>query len=818
MSDSKLEFPERLSFADAHLPENARTIDNGQLSGINEAVDLQQVRLSRFPFMVTLSDPSAAYSRLSSFLRAEEEYGRLFLFLPLFMGLGAAAWFGFDNRPGHTIVGIGFLCSILAVYFTGQNRALFWPSIFGAAFMSGMLFADWQASRTKTVILDSPVTVNVTGRIIDLEKARSGRWRYTLDVISTREPLLKRPPSRVRITGLSTASDVNPGDLISGRTRLSPPSGPVLPGGYDFAFQAYFEGIGAVGFFYGKPSAETTPRKIDTWALASRLKQMQARLSLAITQRMGKVLSGDVLAFASAITVNDRRALSQGALNALRNSGLAHIIAISGLHMALAAGMFFWLVRGVFSLFPAFSQRYPVKKIAAVAAIFAASLYLFISGAPVSAVRAYIMLFVMLVAVIVGRSALNLRNLAFAAFCIIITKPSAVLTPGFLMSFAATAALIAGYNSRVLNKLRSVVSVKGTVSGSLSFVFKLFGGIALTSLVGGGATGLIAAVTFNTIPTYSVLANVLAMPVFSLVGMPAALGSLLAMPVGLEAPFLHILGFSLDVTLRVAKWVAELGGVQIVGHVPVWLLTLGCLLLFAGCLLRNSRASLSFTVLYIAVLVAAVSGVAQNSLPDMIIYEDGELAALIDGNSLAVNKKHPAAFVTDQWKRSLNIKDIKLPEDLRSLSDTMVSGSTPDKQGNIDPGRLPVGTFFCLEKKWCAARINSAFTVVLIQDPQALGYACDHANIVISMWRHSFRKCRSGALLIDANTLKRNGSISVRTAPTGDILQSGASQTNFTLATAVGRQNRAWEKHRQFDWRSGTFLPPAEYTINDNAE
>ena len=164
-----------------------------------------------------------------------------------------------------------------------------------------------------------------------------------------------------------------------------------------------------------------------------------------ISNRIRSVLPGDPGAFAASIITGERRSMSTAATEALRVSGLAHITAISGLNMALAAGIFFVGLRGLLSLVPALAERYPIKKMAAVGALMATTGYVLISGYQVSALRAYLMTAIMLVAVLFDRPAVSLRNLALAATAILAVQPSAVMGPSFQMSFAATAGLIAGY-------------------------------------------------------------------------------------------------------------------------------------------------------------------------------------------------------------------------------------------------------------------------------------------------------------------------------------------------------------------------------------
>ncbi|MBL4758173.1 MAG: ComEC/Rec2 family competence protein, partial [Rhizobiales bacterium] len=147
----------------------------------------------------------------------------------------------------------------------------------------------------------------------------------------------------------------------------------------------------------------------------------------------------------------DRSFISRNHVEMLRASGLAHVLAISGLHMTLVTGALFAGLRALLAFIPGIALRYPIKKIAAFAALFAGAFYLALSGANVATQRAFIMVGIMLVAILLERPAISLRNVALAALFVILWRPESVVTASFQMSFAAVTALIAAYEY-VLNR------------------------------------------------------------------------------------------------------------------------------------------------------------------------------------------------------------------------------------------------------------------------------------------------------------------------------------------------------------------------------
>lgn len=161
----------------------------------------------------------------------------------------------------------------------------------------------------------------------------------------------------------------------------------------------------------------------------------------AIDKRIRAVLPGDNGAIASAVITGKRDAISTPVNEAMYVSGLAHVLSISGYHMAVVAGIMFFAVRALFALMPAFANRHPIKKWAALAALAAATFYLLLSGAEVATQRSFIMIAIVLVGVMLDRPTLTFRTLTVAAFGVLLLAPEAIIHPSFQMSFAATGKL-----------------------------------------------------------------------------------------------------------------------------------------------------------------------------------------------------------------------------------------------------------------------------------------------------------------------------------------------------------------------------------------
>ncbi|MEN9895256.1 MAG: hypothetical protein RIR97_1108, partial [Pseudomonadota bacterium] len=636
---------------------------------------------------------------------------------------------------------------------------------------SGMILAKFETDRLNTVLLDTGVTTHVTGTLVDRERMDKGQWRYVLQQITTQEPEIRRMPETIILSARIRDTPAKVGDVVRGLARLSPPSGPALASFNDFGFNAYFAGYGAVGYFYGAPeivAGDTSP--ISAHGLAVDFTNQLNRVRSSIGTRIQSILPGDTGAFATSMVTDERRAISDETMEALRLSGLAHIVAISGLNMALASGIFFVGLRSLLSLSPGLAHRINVKKIAAAGALVGLIAYFLISGSAVSAERAFIMMAVILIAVFLDRPAISLRNVALSAVLILIVSPSAVLGPSFQMSFAATLALVSGYQA-MAHLPRPENPLGAFPFGSqLASAGRFLGNILLASAIGGASTSIFSLEHFHQVATYGLPANLVAMPAVSFIVMPFGLIAMLLMPFGLDEWPLRIMGFGLDMTIAVAKYIASFGGNIIIGRLNPWVFPLASFGLVLLCLLRTRLRLLGIAVLLAALLVALFA--SRPPLPDLVIHDDASLAAIVTADSLNTNIEKPPRFIFDQIRYGLNITGQSGP----LLVAPIVLPPNPEDQKPRTITRLQreqiiasmaialsqsQNRFSCAKRQWCAASVRGVAAVVLVDHPLFVGPACDVADMVIVARRLSFQTCRSGALLITQDNLRKRGSLEI---------------------------------------------------------
>ena len=754
--------------------------------------------------------------KIAAWVAEERAFGHDFLFIPVFIGCGAVLWFSLDAAPSSLVLALAFVLvaglALIVRYTTGFMSVACSLCTF---VLLGMLLADFETRRAGTVVLDTPVTTTITGTVARREVDARGYWRYVVRLTATEAPTLSRPPQTISVLSRGGGQPAALGATIRGKVRLSPPSGPALPGLNDFAFASYFKGVGATGFFYKPP--QTLPSlagdiKAETGWL-ERADMWLYGLRSAIAERIRLTIGGDAGAFAASIVTDERQAISAETMEALRLSGLAHIVAISGLNMALASGIFFVGLRLAFSLFPAFAQRWPVKKIAAFAALLMTLAYYLISGFAVSAERAWLMMSVMLIAVLFDQPSLSLRNVALSALVILIFSPSEIMGPSFQMSFAATIALVSAYafwSRWRIDRDRLFIGRKPAWMAVAGTVGAVIGGVVTTSLIGGLSTAIYSAEHFHRVTTYGLFANLAAMPLMSLIVMPFGLLAMLLMPFGLDAPFLKIMGYGMALVIEVANEVASWGGSAATGRPHGWFIGIASVGFLLLTLLRSRLALLGIPVLLFAFVLSAAT--ASRDPPDLLVHEDGELVAMVEDGKVFTTKARPPDFVYGQWQRALMLPEKPVPPVILAAEAT-VSNAVLGPKTKLTPKEIAAvtremtaalrdaetGVFTCRKGVWCAARAGSGEWIIVLEDGRFAGTACDIADIVVVSRRISFSQCRSGALLLNRNILRRIGSVEI------DFANMDQAGVVGRLRAAISGTDRPWSEHRYYDWKSGRF-------------
>jgi competence protein ComEC len=675
----------------------------------------------------------AGADRSQQWLLSDLSAGRLLPWLPIAFGTGIVLYFTARREPvlwGPLALTLGLIVGA----FLLRRRSIALPVALGMA----ALAAGFATATLKSTLVAHPIlrhaawNVSIAG-FVQVREERERSDRIVVQVRKIEGSRLNDAPDRVRLSvRKGTAPPV--GTYIELKARLNTPLTPLRPGGYDFARDLYFQGIGAVGFVLGSIKTAEAPQ-----APGLRLRYLSAMAGMrdAIDARIRAVLPGDRGAIASALITGKRDAISAPVNEAMYVSSLAHVLSISGYHMALVAGVVFFSIRALLALIPTFAGRFPIKKWAALGALAAAAFYLALSGAEVATQRAFIMTAIVLVGVLADRQALTLRTLAIAALAVLLIAPESVVHPSFQMSFAATLALIAAYE----RGLPWMVAGAETSAGAR---IALWGGreivaLVLASVVAGLATNLYVAYHFHRLAPYGVLANLLAMPIVSIWIMPAGLLALMAIPFGFDALLWQLMGEGIGWMITAALWVASLpGSVGRIHAFGIGALLVGTAGLVLLCLLRSP---LRWSGAFLLVTACVLALRAQQ--PDVIVSADAKLVGIrgSDGRLTILKSTGADAFAVRTW--------LAADADARVPSDPSLSvASKCDHAG-------------------CIGTAADGKLIALSLSPEAFGDDCARAAIVVTA-REAPLWCN--ALLIDRKVWRSSGAVSLHRVGNGYAL------------------------------------------------
>ncbi|MCI2398780.1 ComEC/Rec2 family competence protein [Aliiroseovarius subalbicans] len=562
--------------------------------------------------------------------RVAASRGRLFPWTPVFLATGIGVYFLLPVEPGfNAYVTLG-LITVLALLLAWRFWRTLGPVFVALALVTGgVLLAGAKAGTLSAPVLSFRYHGPVEGRIVIIDRSQSDAVRLTLDQVRLDNVAPHETPARVRVSlhGQQGYFTPEPGLRVAMTAHLSAPQGPVEPGGFDFQRMAWFRQIGAVGY-----------TRVPALALApahqGRAGLVVHRLRMRISNWVQSHMEGEPGAFAAAIMTGDRSGMSQQTLTALRGSNLAHLLAISGLHMGLLTGFVFAAIRALLALIPSVALRFPVKKVAAVVALAAGAFYLALSGGNVATERAFIMVATMFVALLFDRRALTLRSVALAALIVLVLHPQAFPEPGFQMSFSATTALVAVFG--VMRDWTGWQAPRWT---------RPILAVVVSSAVAGAATAPFAAAHFNQVSYYGLVANLLSVPLMGALVMPLAVLAAVLAPLGLAGLALWAMGPAISWILGVAAHVSSMDGA--LGHVatpPVTVLPMIALGGLVVILWRGWGRALGLAPVALALVLWS-----QVTRPDLLVSSSGGLIGVMTDAGRAVNKPRGEGFAVRSW-------------------------------------------------------------------------------------------------------------------------------------------------------------------------
>ena len=669
---------------------------------------------------------------LPASIAAALEQRRLFVLLPFAVIAGVIVSLQAD-APAEPIAlasaGAVLAAALIAALARGQAYR---PVLLVAAFWGGLCLLSVDGALFGTPMLGHPAYGTFEARIDGIVSETASGKRVVISAIDpvggTRPVAARR--ARIVIDG---GPDLAPGDIIRAPIRFYQVPGPVVPGGHDTQFHAYFDGIGA----YGSATGEVEVIR-QGGAAPERLVNA---LRQGIATRIDAQLSQPATGIARAIINGDQSAVTDAAREVMATAGLAHVLSISGLHLTLVAGGAYFVLRLLLSLSHGLSRRVSIKFLAATGGIVAALAYFSISGGNVAALRSTIMIILVFGAVIFGRRALTMRNVAIAALIVLCCDPASVFRPSFQLSFAAVVALVGAYEM-----LRGE---RQGQAGFLTVLWRYLAGISITSLIAGSATLLFSVYHFQQTSPLGLVGNLVVLPLVSFVMMPAAVFAVLLMPFGFEGPLLSTMGWSIDRMLDLAAIITGLSsGIDASPQLtpPALLFGLAALAWFAF-------FSNWYRLIGPALLLPAVLLFALDQPPDVLIADTTQAVAVRAQGGLQLVTGKPDTFAVDVWRETYG-----------------------------EP--IEAGAAAC-DSIGCLAGSPRGFSLAVIKDPAGFYEDCASADLVITRLEAP-AGCPAPAI-IDAGDLARGGV---------HWLRWDAGRKSFEIRPAITGLRQPWRAAR----------------------
>lgn len=657
-----------------------------------------------------LSPRARAVEQAHALLGAE--YRRLFLFLPVAMGAGILIYFDLRREPPVAVAPALILGTLVLL---GAVRRLAVPRGMALLLLAAVLGfgrAQWQTIAMPRPIMVPHRAVSIAGRVAAVDLLPTGRRIRIAAPRLDGGPVLGQSV-RVKLRRGDAAS-VAVGDTVRLRAILYGPSRPAYPGGWSFAREQYFSALGAVGFAISP--LDITARGKPGWrgALRRLREAVAARVLAAMPIETGSIAATLLTGFEQSIPPAERQDFV--------TAGLAHILAVAGLHVGIVMATLFALAR----LLAGFSEylllRVPAKIVASLAAFAGGVVYAALTGFHVPIVRSLAMAALVLVGVIVGRRALSLRGLALAALALMLIEPQAVPGASFQMSFSAVLALIAGYEA-VGRRFRLRGDGWGARFG------RHVAALAFTSLLAGGASMPFAAYQFQQLQPYYVLANLIAVPLTALVVLPCGMAALALMPLHLERIALVPMGWGIRLMLDVARFVGSLPHalIEIGPSSGAAVAVVGFGLALLG--LLHSRARF----VGIAIIAVGLFGMIPGPPPAVLVSPTGTLAGVrANATVRIIEAGRPDKFTLEQWRPVWARNRVEVGR----TKDVCAEGSCAFDRGKI---------LYFADRTAAAGRCGVALVVI---SPRPLHGACRAA----------------GRIVVDRFTVWREGAIEIRFA------------------------------------------------------
>lgn len=674
----------------------------------------------------------------------EAEKGRFALWLPVFMGAGVLAYYGLRSEPAAWI-GARFAVAAFVAAVVFRDRQVLRGIALSLGFAAlGFASAQYATARLPPIEADLPAHAMIASGTVRAVEVLSYARRVTLSGVeltadgipSTRTTGDAISPAGVKLARtarfrLKTGDEtpVATGDTVRIRAMSRAPLPPALPGGWDTQRDAFFADLGSSGWALG-PIEVTARRAPDS--LTSRLQWLRE----VIAGRVTAVIPGAAGAVSATLLTGASRSIPEADHAAFRQSGLAHLLAVAGLHIGIVMALAFGAARTLFALSERASLFWPAKQIAAVFALAAGGFYMVLTGAHVPIVRSFAMACLFTVAILAGRQPVSVRGLGLAGIALMLIAPYEVPGVSFQMSFSAVLALISGYET--LRPWLRRLSGEGHPRKLLSYAAVL----ALTSTLAGTASLPYGAYHFGHVQIYYILSNIFAVPVTALWVMPAGMIALLLMPFGLEWLALIPMGWGATVIIAIAHVTADLPDATVaVPHMPEW----GLAVLSVGLAWLGLWRSW-IRLLGIAAIATGLVSPMFDRPPDIMLSADAGLIGFRTDHGVSLQQVRSGSnFTRDAWFTRWHVSDAApLPASGADAASTMIC--QPDT---------------------CVFRPRAEDMSALLVRGPSRPTSCDGVGVIVSAEPARSVCARPSPRPVDRFTVWRDGAVAIWLEPHG---------------------------------------------------
>ena len=652
--------------------------------------------------------------------------------LTVFFAAGIGAWFVLGQPwQWSAAIGTALLTAIaaLSVWRGRDDRAELRLAVSAVAlvFAAGIAVIWARSEMVGAQPMERPQVMRIEAKVLSRqEQPAQDRVRLVLAMRDAEVGVARKVRVNVPVgeNGELIGPEIGEGAVIRLRVRLMPPAPPMLPGGYNFARSAWFQGYAATGSAMGEIEV------VEPAEAGGSIAKLQRRLAAHVRSQLGGSPGSIAAAFAS----GDRGGISEADEEAMRDSGLTHLLSISGLHVSAVIAAAYLLAIRLLALWPWLTLRVRLPVLAAAIGALAGIGYTLLTGSEVPTVRSCVGAVLVLIALALGREPLSLRMVATAALFVLLLWPESLIGPSFQMSFAAVLAIVALHNSApVRNFLAPREEAWLSRMGRRGIM------LLVTGLVIEIALMPIVMFHFHRAGVYGAFANVIAIPLVTFLSMPLIALALAMDSVGAGAPAWWLAGKSLELLLAIAHWTSSQPGA--VKLMPEMGGALFALFLMGGLWLGLWRGKVRLWGLVPSALAALL--MLGKPVPDLLVSGDGRHVGIAgEGNQLLVLRDSRSSFASDNLLEMAGMDGIPVP-----LAEW--PGANCSRE-------------FCavtLERGGRAWHVLMARSRDLV-DERALAAACDRSDIVIAD-RYLPFSCRPKWLKADKNLLGKTGGLTI---------------------------------------------------------